>query len=718
MADNGQIDNLYIDIEVKDNNAEQKISAVDNALEKLENTLEKLDTSSIDKVLEKTPSASGSNAFDGIEQSANKAAVSIDYVMSSSAKLQYLQNELAQAYTKLTELTQGGAGYENADVRKLVAQIEKLDNQINKLGNDGSNAFKKIDKSTKKANNSSKSYDKGLRGLLGTAKRFLVFGAFFTIQRQVSQAFQEGTQNLYQYSKAIDGKFAQSMDRLATSFLYLKNAIGAAVAPIINVVTPALETLVDTVAEFGNKLAEMLAALSGQSTFKKAIKSHKEYAEAVNKTNNALAKFDEINNITTSKGKDKLDYGSMFVEAKVGTDGWINNIFKAAESGDWNTIGSTISKKLNEQISKFKEKDFGNKLGERINQGLGIANGFIENFDFGGSAELLTEELTDLVNTIDWKLIGNIFSNAIIGSFDIADKVSKWVSDTSTPQRIVKAITDFISGIEWGTVAEKAITEAIDAVVAGTNFISNLFGDPKNLQRIVTSIFKIISGILKGVWNSTINRIKEKGIVGFVSDILNVLDPASSVLGKTIKTFSSKIWESLRSITKEDISNFGKSLGEKFSATGDFFKNLFVQIHNGLSSLWTKIKNWFKNTFDIGSLIDKAVPDWLSGSWGTVKSWFSGGYATGGYPTSGQMFIAREAGPELVGSIGGRTAVANNDQIVDAVSIGVYNAVVDAMSRSGGNKQPTIIEISGREVFRAVQDESSAYRRRTGQPAF
>ena len=94
-------------------------------------------------------------------------------------------------------------------------------------------------------------------------------------------------------------------------------------------------------------------------------------------------------------------------------------------------------------------------------------------------------------------------------------------------------------------------------------------------------------------------------------------------------------------------------------------------------------------------------------------------FANGGYPASGEMFIARENGiPEMVGSIGGRTAVANNDQIVDAVSIGVYNAVVDAMSRSGGNKQPTIVQINGREVFRAVQDESTAYSRRTGQPAF
>ena len=49
-------------------------------------------------------------------------------------------------------------------------------------------------------------------------------------------------------------------------------------------------------------------------------------------------------------------------------------------------------------------------------------------------------------------------------------------------------------------------------------------------------------------------------------------------------------------------------------------------------------------------------------------------YATGGFPTTGQMFIAREAGAELVGNIGGRTAVVNNEQIVASVSRGVAEA--------------------------------------------
>jgi hypothetical protein len=50
-------------------------------------------------------------------------------------------------------------------------------------------------------------------------------------------------------------------------------------------------------------------------------------------------------------------------------------------------------------------------------------------------------------------------------------------------------------------------------------------------------------------------------------------------------------------------------------------------------------------------------------------------------PPTGQMFIAREAGPELVGSIGNRSAVLNNKQIVDSVSTGVASAVSAVMGK-------------------------------------
>ena len=89
------------------------------------------------------------------------------------------------------------------------------------------------------------------------------------------------------------------------------------------------------------------------------------------------------------------------------------------------------------------------------------------------------------------------------------------------------------------------------------------------------------------------------------------------------------------------------------------------------------------------------------------------GYATGGMPDTGSLFVANEAGPELIGQIGSRTAVANQDQIVDALASGIYapvfNAVAAAMSKYSGG---TTINIDGEEFTRATSNGSDRYNRR------
>jgi hypothetical protein len=79
-------------------------------------------------------------------------------------------------------------------------------------------------------------------------------------------------------------------------------------------------------------------------------------------------------------------------------------------------------------------------------------------------------------------------------------------------------------------------------------------------------------------------------------------------------------------------------------------------------------------------------------------------YASGGFPGVGEMFIAREAGPELVGSIGRKTAVANNDQIISGIESGVYRAMVAANSTNTGGTQTIRIinEIDGDVVGEKV----------------
>jgi hypothetical protein len=115
------------------------------------------------------------------------------------------------------------------------------------------------------------------------------------------------------------------------------------------------------------------------------------------------------------------------------------------------------------------------------------------------------------------------------------------------------------------------------------------------------------------------------------------------------------------------------------------------------------------------------VPDWIPGIGGekfglnlrTVSTITLPRYEGGGFPGMGQMFIAREAGPELVGSIGRRTAVANNDQIVESVSRGVYQAVVQAMGSSRGD-QVVEAKVNDKVLFEVLVSRARQETMRTG----
>ena len=78
-------------------------------------------------------------------------------------------------------------------------------------------------------------------------------------------------------------------------------------------------------------------------------------------------------------------------------------------------------------------------------------------------------------------------------------------------------------------------------------------------------------------------------------------------------------------------------------------------------------------------------------------------FATGGLPDMGEIFVAREAGPELVGKIGNSNAVMNNNQIVEAVSTGVARAVASVMGNNRGNNQPIQLLINEREIAYAIR---------------
>ncbi len=104
-------------------------------------------------------------------------------------------------------------------------------------------------------------------------------------------------------------------------------------------------------------------------------------------------------------------------------------------------------------------------------------------------------------------------------------------------------------------------------------------------------------------------------------------------------------------------------------------------------------------------------------------------FAKGGFPQRGQLFWANEKGPEMIGMMGRRTAVANKDQITSGISDGVFNAlapvltqVVNAVNNLQANSyggQPLYVEgVSDGDIVRITTDANSQHKKRFGKSLY
>ena len=141
---------------------------------------------------------------------------------------------------------------------------------------------------------------------------------------------------------------------------------------------------------------------------------------------------------------------------------------------------------------------------------------------------------------------------------------------------------------------------------------------------------------------------------------------------------------------------------------------------NALNNLWSSVTGFFGGkTVNVSTKATKKADGGVfsGGSWKPIKK-----YAVGGLPNMGQMFVAREAGPELVGTLGGHTAVMNNDQIVSSVSSGVAQAVKEViqplLKTSVGNNRPIQISLDGKVIFDSTRQSAQEYFDRTGMSPF
>lgn len=143
----------------------------------------------------------------------------------------------------------------------------------------------------------------------------------------------------------------------------------------------------------------------------------------------------------------------------------------------------------------------------------------------------------------------------------------------------------------------------------------------------------------------------------------------------------------------DSISGFFKSLGDAWRGLVSFFS----EGYQGLSDTYGQSGITGKNS---------------SGITGVKMNT----YAAGGLPEVGEIFIAREAGPESVGRIGNKAAVANNDQIVSAFETAFYRAA-RASQATGNNGGPIQLQVvvGNKTVYDILIDEATRQNIRTGK---
>lgn len=272
-------------------------------------------------------------------------------------------------------------------------------------------------------------------GFLASIKRIALYRAIRSVLKEITQAFKEGTDNLYQYSKAINGVFAQSMDSLATSALYAKNSLAAMASPLINALAPAVDFIVDKFVDFINTINQLIATLTGAQTWTKALKYPKEYAEAADGANGkakelraTLLGFDEINRLDDNRkgsrgsAAEELDYSKMFEEQTVSSNvkSLAKRIKDAFLEGDFYDLGSELGKKIRDGLNDIPWDSIQDRIRKNAMSAATFINGIV---DTEGLPEALGETLADAFNTVTLKI--KTFFNEVKWK-----KVGKAVGDT------------------------------------------------------------------------------------------------------------------------------------------------------------------------------------------------------------------------------------------------------------------------------------------------
>ena len=488
----------------------------------------------------------------------------------------------------------------------------------------------------------------GFGRLLASIKRIAMYRLIRFFFSQLTNAMKEGVNNLYQYSLMFDNTFSKSMDRCATSFLYLKNSMGAMVGPLINAIAPALDMIIDKVVTLLNIFNQFMARLTGAKTYTAAKKMATSYAEsaedaaaatkkAAKEIKDATGSIDELNIISqkddSGSGKEIPDYGSMFEELPISEtiSEFADKLKLALELENWEELGKLLGQKFNEIIGNIDWAGIGKKIGNYLDGAIKTAYHFLKTADFYALGKRLAELINSALAEIDGEYIGRLLVRSFTAGLDVLIGLMDGLNWALLGKTVGKAIQGAISeAYEWlqkvgdfsrfGKYIATGINNALSVIDC------EMLG--RTIAKILTTLPDILIGLIKNLnWKLVGKSIGDfiKGALNETSDWIKKID--WSQLAHDIYTGIKNCFVGLdfAGIAKAFFRLLGSALGAAVSFIATFIsdvitdiKNYFlkyIQDENGdgkfggveiikglLLGIWDGIKNigtWIKeNVFD------------------------------------------------------------------------------------------------------------------------
>ena len=488
------------------------------------------------------------------------------------------------------------------NLQKAAARVGAVMKNIGSALKSAGSAVKSMVSAMKKAVESMLNFDKqtkrskaGLGKMLGMS---LLFSGMFRAINAVGDGVKTGIQNLAKYSNTAN----TAMSSLMSSMTRLKNSFATAFAPILTTVAPILVKFINLMSDAVTRIGMLIAALTGQKTFTKAIGVQEDYAASLDKTADSAKKAtkevkgylspidelnrydDGVNSAGTIGGNKYTDpsAGDMFEEVPITSSikGIADKIRKLIKKEDWEGLGAYIASGINKGLQKIYDVINWNNVGPKITK-------FCDAF---------TRTFNSLVDHIDWDLLGRTVGAGI--------------------NTLVNTMNLLITGINWKNLGKK-FAEGITGLVREVNW--------NNLGQLLGNMFMISWKIFSGF----VHNLPYADIGKAVADTLNgVFSTVSfSEIGDTLATGLNGAFTTLYNFAvnfnwKQMVDNIAGGINtfvSKFDWKGNGQK-LEIFLNNLCTSLvgLAQKTNWEEVGKGIGTFLSQI--DWSKHLWQVIEA--------------------------------------------------------------------------------------------------